>query len=72
MSVFLPASVVFVVSFLRVFQPQYRNLFQVNWLPCSLTLKLFLEANAPFYLILAVVLCKGRIKLLLLLLLLLL
>ena len=34
-------SVVFVVSFLCVFQPQYSYLFHVNWLPCSLTLKLF-------------------------------
>ena len=34
-------SVVFVVSLLCVFWPQYCILFHVNWLPCSLTLKLF-------------------------------
>ena len=34
-------SVVFVVSFLCVFRPQYCNLFHVNWPPFSLTLKLF-------------------------------
>ena len=68
-------SVVFVVSFLCVFRPQYCNLFHVNWLPCSLTLKLFYKANTPFlfyflfYVISAVVLCRGKIKLLLLLLL---
>ena len=30
-------SVVFVVSFLYVFRPQYCNLFHVKWFPCSLT-----------------------------------
>ena len=41
-------SVVFIVSFLCVFRPQYCNSFHVNWLPCSLTLKLFSEANTGF------------------------
>ena len=61
-------SVVFVVSFLCVLRPQYCNSFHVNWLPCSLTPKLFSEANTPFlfhctfYVISSLVLCRGRIK----------
>ena len=57
-----------VCCLLSVFWPQYCNLFDVNWLPCFFTLKLFLEANTlflfhcTFYVISAVVLCRGRIK----------
>ena len=43
-------SVVSVVSFLCVFQPQYCNIFHVNWLPCSLPLKNYFRKPIPLFL----------------------